>query len=101
MNGFIVITGASEGLGAALAGLYVKEGKRVIGLSRSACEPGIEWIKTDLQDEQSIAAAVQVIMAEGDQLEALVNCAGVLSIEQLGALTVKEIDRVFNTTVRA
>lgn len=96
----IVITGASDGLGKALAAQYVAQGKRVIGLSRSACDAGVEYIKTDLSSEESIAKAVAKITAETEELEALVNSAGVLSIEKIDALTPSEIDKVLDVNVR-
>lgn len=101
MNKIVIITGASDGLGAALADLYVKQGKRVIGLSRSKCADGIEWLETDLENAQSINDAVKKIVNKEAELEALINCAGVLSIEKIESLSTTEVDRVFNTNVRA
>lgn len=97
----IVITGASDGLGRALAELYIKSGMRVIGLSRSACPSGVEHIKTDLTDEHSIHDAVKHIESDQDTLEALINCAGVMSQEKLEKISVEAIDNVFDVNVRA
>lgn len=97
----IVITGASDGFGKALAKLYVESGKRVVGLSRTPCDEGVKYIKTDLRDEQSIMDAAAAIVAMKEPLEALINCAGVLSIEHIEALSVEEIDKVLMTNVRA
>ena len=97
----IVITGASDGLGKALAKLYLDAGKKVVGLSRTPCDEGVEYIKTDLHDEQSIANAATEIIAKKEPLEALINCAGVLSIEHIEELTTEEIDNVLMTNVRA
>lgn len=96
----IAITGASDGLGKALAGLFATQGKRVIGLSRRPCAVGIEHIKTDMSSEQSIAKAAAEICNDPEPLEALINCAGVLSIETVGSLTASEIDKVLNVNVR-
>jgi NAD(P)-dependent dehydrogenase (short-subunit alcohol dehydrogenase family) len=97
----IVITGASDGLGRELVKLFLSEGKRVVGLSRSKCGPGVEHIKTDLLDESSIVKAAERINKDKDKLEVLINCAGVLSIENIDKLTSKEIDRVLGTNIRA
>lgn len=97
----IVITGASDGLGKELATLFVNNGKRVIGLSRNKCSEGIEHIPTDLTSDKDIEQAANKINADSEQLEALINCAGVLSIEKVESLTSKEIDKVLDTNLRA
>jgi len=97
----IVITGASDGLGKELAALYVADGKRVIGLARGECGTSVEQIQTDLTSEQSIADAVSKICADNEPLEALINCAGVLSIENTEKLTTDEVSKVLDTNVRA
>jgi len=97
----IIITGASDGLGKELAKLFIADGKRVIGLSRNQCDLTIEWIRTDLRDEFSIEQVAKKINEDKDKLEALINCAGVLSVEKMEELTSKEIDKVFDTNIRA
>lgn len=97
----IVITGASDGLGRELAALFVADGKRVVGLARGNCGESVEHIQTDLTDEQSIASVVSKINADQEPLEALINCAGVLSIEKIEALTSSEINKVLDTNIKA
>jgi len=87
----IVISGVSEGLGKALADLYLVEGKRVIGLSRKQPDSKAEFIQTDLTNENSIKAAADKINNDSEKLEALINCAGVYSEQELGKLTADEI----------
>lgn len=96
----IVITGASDGLGKELARLLVRDGKRVINLSRHDSSTASENISIDLTDEPSIKAAVQTLQGMDDPLEALINCAGVLSMQELGAITASELDRVLDTNVK-
>lgn len=97
----IVITGVSGGLGKELAALFVSEGKQVVGLSRKPSMQGIEHIATDLRDERSIDNACKNILAMHESIEALINCAGVLSVEKIESLTVTEIDKVLDTNIRA
>ena len=97
----IVITGASDGLGSELANIYKESGKRVISLSRSSSTDGIEHIQTDLTDDNSINSAVQTLNQDTDKLEALINCAGVLSIEKIDKLSAGEVDKVLDTNIRA
>ncbi|HOY46811.1 MAG TPA: SDR family NAD(P)-dependent oxidoreductase [Candidatus Dojkabacteria bacterium] len=97
----IVITGASDGLGRELSKLLIKDGKRVFGLARNKCEAGVIHIKTDLLDEASITSAVDQILKEEESLEAVINCAGVISLEKINALSSSEIERVLATNVKA
>jgi NAD(P)-dependent dehydrogenase (short-subunit alcohol dehydrogenase family) len=96
----IVITGASDGLGAEVAKLYVADNKRVIGLSRSATPEGVEHIQTDLLNENSIVSAVKTINSESEPLEALINCAGVFGLEKIEAVSAAETDRIIGTNLR-
>ena len=96
----IIITGASGGLGLAIAKLLTSKGQEVVSLSRSKPhEEKINWIKTDLTDYQSIALAAHSILNSNDHIEALVNCAGVTSYEDLNGLTPSELERMFKTNV--
>lgn len=97
----IIITGASDGLGLELARLYKDSGKKVINISRRKSEFAGENLLTDLLQEEEIEKAVQQILAMGEPIEALVNCAGVMSLESLDSISASEIDRTFGVNVRA
>lgn len=96
----IVITGASDGLGKELALLYVAEGIKVLGLCRGAVPEGVEHVETDLTNDWSINSAVDVINNYAKDCEALINCAGVLSIEKIDKLSAAEVDKVLDTNIR-
>lgn len=96
----IVITGASDGLGKELANLFVADGKRVVCLSRNSADSKTEYIQVDLLSEESINAAAQTINDAEEKLEALINCAGVLSVEKIESLTSTEVDKVLGTNIR-
>jgi NADP-dependent 3-hydroxy acid dehydrogenase YdfG len=97
----IIITGASDGLGKELARIYLEAGKKVIGISRGDCAVGVEHLKTDLMDMDSISSTVNKINVMSEPIEALVNCAGVLSLEKTDAISEKEIERLLVTNVKA
>lgn len=97
----IIITGASDGLGLELAKLYKESGKKVTNISRRKSEFADENLLTDLLLEQEIKKAVEQIVAMGEPIEALVNCAGVMSLESLDSISASEIDRTFGVNVRA
>jgi short-subunit dehydrogenase len=95
----IVITGASDGLGKELAKLLVTAGKQVINLSRQDSATASRTIAMDLTDESSIVAAAAEILGESEPIEALINCAGVMSLEAIDKLTSAEIERTFKVNV--
>ncbi|MFB9981293.1 coniferyl-alcohol dehydrogenase [Mesorhizobium kowhaii] len=72
-----VVTGASSGVGAALAAFLTKQGARIIAIDRA--EPKAEmnkFINCDLTDPEQISAAVAAI---DEPIDGLVNVAGVPS----------------------
>lgn len=58
-----IITGASAGIGCAAAGLFLNAGYTVYNLSRRRCPaPGVENLRCDLQDADSVEAAMSVLL---------------------------------------
>lgn len=97
----IIITGASDGLGLELAKIYKDTGKKVINISRRDSKFADVNLPTDLLQESQIEKAIQEILAIGEPIEVLVNCAGVMSLEALNNITASEIDRTFGVNTRA
>ena len=60
-----IITGGSVGIGAVTAQRFIDQDYKVYNLSRRACPvTGVENIATDLSDENSIAAAMAVVVED-------------------------------------
>lgn len=97
----IVITGASDGLGLQLAKVFQASGKKVVNISRRESEYSDVNLLTDLLDEKAIAATAQSITEMDDEIEVLINCAGVLSVEKIESLSAAEFDRTFGVNVKA
>jgi len=97
----IVITGASDGLGHELAKLYKEAGKKVVNISRRKCEYADENILLSLREGADIEKAANAVEAISEPLEAIINCAGVLSIQPLGKITEDEVERVMSTNVKS
>lgn len=96
----IVITGASDGLGAALAELFAADGKTVVNISRTE-NPKAKNVLTDLRDSAAIGQAAEAVLAMNEPLEALINCAGVLSVEELAKISTSEVEKVLAVNVAA
>jgi short-subunit dehydrogenase len=93
-----VITGASDGLGLALAKLLAAKGEKVISLSRSKPNAeGVEHIECDLTNEGSINLAARALLKMPEPLHALVNCAGTYSSQALAVLNGQDMARAYTT----
>lgn len=77
-----VVTGASQGIGFALAQKLLAEGYKVIGTSRNGNIEGIDnpnfhALSLDLTEESSIAKAHEDIAKLCDKIDMLINNAGI------------------------
>ena len=78
----VLVTGASSGLGAAMAERMAARGWRVFGTSRKPRPEdgpdanGIEWIAMDVCDDASVAAGLSAIHERVECLDGLVCNAG-------------------------
>ncbi len=74
----VFVTGASSGIGAAVAQRFVERGDRVFGTSRSARPDGdgIEWLAVNVQDDASVDLAVTEMQKRCDSIDVAVLCAG-------------------------
>ena len=74
-EGQVIVTGASRGIGAAIAVELVRRGFEVAALSRSGDAPAGHGIACDVTDEGSLSQAVACVAAKGP-IVGLVNNAG-------------------------
>ena len=87
-----VITGASSGLGHAIAAMLLKKGSKVVNVSRSPSVLDCENIETDLTDNKSITAMLCRIRKDHSDCDLLVLCAGVLHWHAAGGNPVDVVD---------
>jgi NAD(P)-dependent dehydrogenase (short-subunit alcohol dehydrogenase family) len=90
-----IVTGASRGIGAAIAAGLADAGAKVFGLSRSGTSPSdVEPISCDLSDDAAVRRVFDDLAQRHDRLDVLVNAAGI----SLPALdTTSELDRFRKT----
>ena len=76
-----VVTGASSGLGRAMAHKFKKEGFYVVTVSRKAPEDGVcdRHIAADLTDRESLEAAAQEIL-KLEKVEIFIVCSFILYV---------------------
>lgn len=84
----VIITGASDGLGKAVAKLLLDKGMRVVNISRSKCDlNGAENIACDLSNQEDLDRAVQTIKEKYSDFDVLINNAAIV-----GYAPINEID---------
>lgn len=93
----IVITGASSGIGFALAEYFGKKGHRVYGLSRKVVENAyFTSIPTDITEKEQVERAIHRILEEQGSIDVLINNAGMGMVGPVEDASKEEIIRLFN-----
>lgn len=114
LNGsVVVITGASSGIGRALADAFARRGAKVVLAARRTdmletvrqqIEPyatDVVAIPTDVTDEASLRALVSQTMERFGRIDVLINNAGVLITGPLHTLTTDNIHQGVRTNYEA
>jgi 3-oxoacyl-[acyl-carrier protein] reductase len=96
-----LVTGAASGIGRATAEGFAKAGAHVVGLDLKVEPSGMfPILSCDLAREEDIVAAVADAVKHLGGLDVLVNNAGIMRENALGAVTAAEIDHHFAVNVR-
>lgn len=101
----ILVTGASRGIGRAIAEAFVERGARVLGTATSegsfpADTSGIEFLVGDFSTPEGIESAAAQI-ASGPRLDALVNNAGINRILPLDKVSAVDFSDILTVDLRA
>jgi NAD(P)-dependent dehydrogenase (short-subunit alcohol dehydrogenase family) len=78
MSRHVIVTGASRGIGAAIAEYFIAEGDTVVAFSRSANAPEgcAKSFAVDVADSEQVNAAVKAAVEEFGPVEVMVANAG-------------------------
>ena len=92
----VIIIGASDGLGKAIAGLAKKENVEIINISRTPCDiSGVINITCDLSKQEDIDNATKMIKEKYSDFDAIVNCAAIVAMEKINEITYPKFERAF------
>jgi short-subunit dehydrogenase len=103
----VLITGASDGIGLALARLLRRDGARVVSVGRrpaAEMEPGLsdDYCRVDLAQPFAATVVAEFLRRRDVQgLDLLIHCAGVGSYGPAEAQAAGEIDALLDTNLRA
>jgi NADP-dependent 3-hydroxy acid dehydrogenase YdfG len=112
----VLVTGASSGIGEAIAARLATEGHRVVAGARrtdrldelvhktrdeaAAAGGAIETVRVDVTDRADVASFVESALARHGRVDVLVNNAGIMPLSRLDSLLVEEWDRMLDVNVR-
>jgi 3-oxoacyl-[acyl-carrier protein] reductase len=96
----VLITGASKGIGRAVADRLAADGHEPIGLARTAPTdfPG-RFHEVDLGDRTATAATLDKIVAEG-KVDAVVNNVGLARFGRIGSIDLDDLSTTYDMNVR-
>lgn len=105
MSKNIIITGTSRGIGFELVQLFAKSGHQVLALSRN--EKPIQDLKLknvstfpfDLSDEDAYKKVQDFIHTNWNQVDVLINNAGILLNKPFSNSTIQDFETVYKTNV--
>ncbi|PMS14362.1 short-chain dehydrogenase/reductase [Trinickia dabaoshanensis] len=99
----VLVTGASSGIGDATARTLAGAGYRVFGGVRrpeaAATAPGVEYVRMDVQDDASVAAAVSKVIEKAGRIDIVINNAGVSLVGPVEATSDAEAHALFDVNV--
>lgn len=105
----VIVTGATRGIGRAIATAFAKEGAKVVitGRGQETCDAAAKEIggqtigvATDMKNSASLAALVDKVKKDFGQIDVLVNNAGVTRDNLLLLMSEDEWDDVLDTNLK-
>jgi NAD(P)-dependent dehydrogenase (short-subunit alcohol dehydrogenase family) len=95
----VLVTGASRGIGKAIAQKFVQAGYQVFGTTRQASPVGTpdRVLRLDVQDEESVEKCVNAILEQTGRIDFLINNAGISIYGAIEEVSLAQIKAVFET----
>jgi NAD(P)-dependent dehydrogenase (short-subunit alcohol dehydrogenase family) len=103
-----VITGAGSGMARAAAGVFVREGAKVLGADISGREKetadelgdAVVPFRCDVSDEAGVEAMFAAALEAFGRVDAVLNVAGIGGAQRLAEITMDEYDRIMAVDLR-
>jgi len=95
----IIVTGASRGLGQAIAERLIEKGEDVIGLARSVSGMSIDAIECDVSDHTSVKNVAREVKRMKKPVKAFINAAGVASMNMAVTTDEATVQKLIQTNL--
>ena len=98
-----LITGTSRGLGQAIAEFLLNQDYRVVGCARSAASidhDHYQHHEVDITDDDAVTGLLRSLRRSHHQIDALINNAGVASMNAFALSPIASYEKIFDTNVR-
>jgi short-subunit dehydrogenase len=94
----VVITGTSQGLGFSLASFFIKNGWKVIGISRQSCslKENYRHIFCDISNLGEVIGAITDL----NNIDVLINNSAVFDIKDFSSTDISFIDKIIDTNLK-
>jgi len=101
-NKIVVVTGASAGIGYAIASYLHKEGHTVYGVSRAFPKQkyDFKYFLCDITNQDMVDQLSQNLAKEQSGIDVLVNCAGMGISGSIEETSEKQYDKIFAVNVK-
>ncbi len=99
----VLVAGASGGLGSVLARMLREQGATVYGTCRNPAalegEYPFPFLAMDITDDDSVAAALAVVLEREGRIDAAVNCVNEMFIGSVAETSMPEVIGLYDTNV--
>ena len=95
----IIVTGASRGLGAAVAESLISRGEDVVGIARTVDNIKFESIECDVGSYASVKNAAKVAKKMNKPLKAFINAAGIASMNMAVTTNASTVQKLIQTNL--
>jgi short-subunit dehydrogenase len=100
MSKLVLVTGASSGIGRAIALRLAQDGHRVFGTARTPtqeCDGPVTMLAADVRDDASVRACAAELTRRAGPLDVLVNCAGTMCFGPIEEVELARARDLFET----
>lgn len=97
----IIVTGSGSGMGKCIAQRLHANGEKVLGISlyKPQYDPEFDTILADVRDIKSLHSISKDILENGEQVTALINCAGIYEPTPAGFFFEDKAYNIINTNL--